>query len=129
MLVNGKHTKTVWFENGVIKLVNQPLLPHSFEITHLKTYQQVADAIKTMVVRGAPAIGAAAAYGMALAHLAGEDLDRAAKALRQTRPTAQDLFYAVDTVLSAANAHPSFRTAHFQPCLTDKVCRQGAVAF
>ena len=104
MLVNGKHTKTVWFEDGVIKLVNQPLLPHSFEIVHLKTYLQVADAIKTMVVRGAPAIGATAAYGMALAHLAGEDLDRAAEALRQTRPTAQDLFYAVDTVLNAANA-------------------------
>lgn len=104
MLVDGKHRKTVWFESGVLKMVNQPLLPHSFEIVELRSYREAANAIKTMVVRGAPAIGATAAYAMALAQLAGEDLQIAAQVIKKTRPTAQDLFYATDKVLQAAEA-------------------------
>ena len=99
MLVKGSHRRTVWFENGSLQMVNQPLLPHSFEIVAFTDYREVAEAIRTMVVRGAPAIGATAAYGMALAQQNGEDLDEAAKVLKGTRPTAQDLFYGVDTVM------------------------------
>jgi S-methyl-5-thioribose-1-phosphate isomerase len=100
MIVEGSHYKTVWFEDDALKLVNQPLLPHSFEVLSINDYREAAEAIKTMVVRGAPAIGATAAYGMALAERQGVDLADAASVLTKTRPTAQDLFYAVKRVQS-----------------------------
>ncbi len=99
MLVDGRHYKTVTFEDGRVVLVNQPLLPHRFETVSFTDYREVARAIRTMVVRGAPAIGAAAAYGMALAEIEGADLLEAAALLKSSRPTAQDLFYAVNMVL------------------------------
>ncbi len=102
MMVQGIHRKTVWFEDGKLIMINQPLLPHRFETVEYTDYQEAALAIKTMVVRGAPAIGATAAYAMALAEQQGADLEEAAAVLKKTRPTAQDLFYAVDRVLSAA---------------------------
>ncbi len=102
MRIRGKHYKTVWFENDVLCLINQPLLPHRFEIARYTDYREVATAIRTMVVRGAPAIGAAGAFGMALAARQGVDLDEAARALGDTRPTAQDLFYGIETVRGAA---------------------------
>lgn len=98
MIVGGTHYKTVWFEDDSLRLVNQPLLPHDFEILSITDYREAARAIKTMVVRGAPAIGATAAYGMALASIEGVDLAEAAEVLTKTRPTAQDLFYAVKRV-------------------------------
>lgn len=98
MIVGGVHCKTVGFDDGALKLVNQPLLPHDFQILSITDYLEAAKAIKTMVVRGAPAIGATAAYGMALAERQGVDLDEAAGVLTKTRPTAQDLFYAVKRV-------------------------------
>jgi methylthioribose-1-phosphate isomerase len=101
MIVQGVHRKTVWFEDDRLIMINQPLLPHRFETIEYTDYRQAAVAIKTMVVRGAPAIGATAAYAMALAELQGADLDEAAILLKQTRPTAQDLFFAVDSILSA----------------------------
>ena len=104
MNVDGVHQKTVRFEDGVLKLVNQPLLPAAFEILSITDYLEAAKAIKTMVVRGAPAIGATAAYGMALAAGSGADLAEAAEVIKKTRPTAQDLFYAVDRVLRAVEA-------------------------
>ena len=99
MLVNGKHYRTVWFEKDKIKMINQLVLPHKFEITELKNVSDVALAITSMVVRGAPAIGATVAYGMALAVLKGENPEKAAEILRGTRPTAQDLFRGIDYVL------------------------------
>lgn len=98
MIVDGSHYKTVWFENGRLKLVNQPLLPHRFEIISIADYREAARAIKTMVVRGAPAIGATAAYAMALAAAQDVSPDEAATVLAGTRPTAQDLFYAIKKV-------------------------------
>ena len=67
MKVNGQHYRTVWLEGKTVRMINQPLLPHSFEITDLPTYQDTARAIKDMVVRGAGAIGATAGFGMAQA--------------------------------------------------------------
>jgi len=66
MLVNGKHYRTVWFENGTVKLIDQTKLPFSFEIHECKNCKEVTDAIKNMVVRGAGAIGSAAGFGMAI---------------------------------------------------------------
>jgi translation initiation factor eIF-2B subunit alpha/methylthioribose-1-phosphate isomerase len=102
MLVNGKHYKTVWFEKNKVKMINQLLIPDKFEIVTLKSVEDVANAIKDMIVRGAPAIGASAAYGIALAALKGKDLDHASDILRDTRPTAQDLFRGIDHVLDRA---------------------------
>ncbi len=87
-----KEFKSVWMEKTTVKLIDQPKLPHEFRIFECRTYRDTADAIKTMVVRGAPAIGATACYGMAQAALAGEDLKKAEKVLSSTRPTAHDLF-------------------------------------
>ncbi len=101
MRVNGIHRKTVWYKDGALKLVNQPLLPATFEVLSITDYLEAAAAIRTMVVRGAPAIGATAAYTMALAATAGVDMQKAAGVVKKTRPTAQDLFYAVDRVLAA----------------------------
>jgi len=104
MLVKGVHRKTVEFENGTLTLVNQPLLPHRFETVSYTDYREVVTAIKTMVVRGAPAIGAAAAFAMALAEANGDNLDVASAALKSARPTAQDLFAAVDSVAAAVRS-------------------------
>jgi translation initiation factor eIF-2B subunit alpha/methylthioribose-1-phosphate isomerase len=101
MLVNGKAYRTVWFEKDRVRMINQLLLPHKFGIVDLKGVKDVADAIRNMVIRGAPAIGAAGAYGVALAALKGEDVQKAADMLRSTRPTANDLFYGIDYVLDA----------------------------
>jgi methylthioribose-1-phosphate isomerase len=99
MLVNGKPYRTVWFEKNKIRMINQLLLPHKFEIASLGSVEEVAKAIKTMVVRGAPALGATGAYGMALAVLRGNKPEQAAENLRNTRPTAQDLFRGIDYVI------------------------------
>lgn len=92
--------RAVWMEGSVVRAIDQRVLPGRFKTVAIRTYQEMAAAISDMTVRGAPTIGAAAAYGMALAWAAGEDLDRAAAAIKATRPTAHDLFYAVDLMLS-----------------------------
>jgi translation initiation factor eIF-2B subunit alpha/methylthioribose-1-phosphate isomerase len=91
----------VWFEDGVIKLMDQRILPNKFEIFQAKNYEDVAFCIREMVIRGAPAIGAMAAYGMAQAAIQNKDMASVSKALIKTRPTAYDLFYAVDYMNSA----------------------------
>ncbi len=94
-------------ENHIVKMINQPLIPHSFEIYDSDTYEKTANAIKTMIIRGAGAIGGAAGYGMAQGVLQArpdhfqEDIEKAANLLRNSRPTAQNLFYAVDKVLNS----------------------------
>jgi methylthioribose-1-phosphate isomerase len=87
--------RAVWFEGGKVRMIDQRVLPHRFEVVDLGTVAQVAGSIRDMTVRGAPAIGATAAYGMALAALSHFNLDRAAALLKSTRPTAHDLFFAV----------------------------------
>ncbi len=93
--------EAVWFEDGMVHMVDQRLLPHNLEVLEMDDHLQVADAIREMAVRGAPAIGATAAYGMALASLNGANLDEAAMDLKSTRPTAFDLFHAVDWMIEA----------------------------
>ncbi len=94
--------RTVWMEDGIVKLIDQRLLPGKFEIFQAEDYEDVGYAIREMVVRGAPAIGATAAYGMAQAHLQGRGLKEVAQFLRSTRPTGHDLFYATEMMLKAA---------------------------
>ncbi len=107
MLVNGTHYKTIWMEGSTVKMIDQLALPHSFGICDCKDHESTAQAIRTMLVRGAGAIGAAGGFGMAQAALEAPDagfadyVDRAAALLKATRPTAQNLFYAVDRVHAA----------------------------
>ncbi|MCD6503346.1 MAG: S-methyl-5-thioribose-1-phosphate isomerase [Thermoplasmata archaeon] len=101
VIIGGKpvEMRSVWAEDGIIKLIDQRRLPRELVIFEAKTLEDVAFAIKEMVVRGAPAIGITAAYGMALAHAQGIDPEHAASVLRNTRPTAHDLFFAIDYML------------------------------
>jgi methylthioribose-1-phosphate isomerase len=85
----------------VLSLLDQRLLPREETWVECNTASDVAEAIRTMIVRGAPAIGVAAAYGMALAKLQGEDLQQAATVLKASRPTAVNLAWAVDRMLRA----------------------------
>lgn len=80
----------------VFWLLDQRKLPLEEIWVPVRTAKEMAEAIRAMVVRGAPAIGVSAAYGMVLAHLSGEDLEGADRLLRQSRPTAVNLFYALD---------------------------------
>ncbi|AEB11837.1 Methylthioribose-1-phosphate isomerase [Marinithermus hydrothermalis DSM 14884] len=82
-------------------LLDQRKLPFEEVWVPVKTAREAAEAIRAMVVRGAPAIGVTAAYGMVLAHLAGEALAEADARLRESRPTAVNLFYALDRMRPA----------------------------
>jgi len=95
-VVEEKHIKSVWFEEGRVKMIDQRKIPEKLEIFEAKNYKEVAFSIKEMVVRGAPAIGAVAAYGMAQAKIQNEDIDVVSRTLKSTRPTAHDLFFAVN---------------------------------
>src|SRR3954471_17664831 len=91
-------------EEDAVVLLDQRLLPLEEVDVRCTTAAEVADAIRTMVVRGAPAIGGAAAYGYALAAAHGEDLAEADRTLRGSRPTAVNLMWALDQM----SADPSY---------------------
>ena len=114
-----EETRTVYWEDGKVAMIDQRILPHEFKINVYSTYEEVADAIQTMVVRGAPAIGAAAGFGMALAaHQSTAttaadlraDLAQASKVLAASRPTAVNLFWGIKRMEKAA-ADPALDTA------------------
>ena len=90
---------SLWYEDNIINLIDQRLLPSKFEIYTAKHYHDVAFVINDMLVRGAPAIGATAAYGIAQAAVQKQNLKEVAEFLKSTRPTAFDLFYAVDHMI------------------------------
>ncbi len=103
MKVDGKHFRTIWpaAGGGAVEVIDQTKLPHHFEIHRLTTLDAAAHAIRTMIVRGAPLIGATAAYGMALgmdADASDAGLARAYDTLVVTRPTAINLRWALDRV-------------------------------
>ena len=99
----------ICWRDGVLELLDQRLLPAEETRLRCTRPEDVADAIRSLAVRGAPAIGIAAAYGMALAQARGDDLAAAARLLGDTRPTAVNLRWALDRVLAAddvlAEAH------------------------
>jgi methylthioribose-1-phosphate isomerase len=102
MIVEGKEYRTIWFENNVVKIIDQTKLPHKFIIKDLKTVKDAINAIKTMEVRGAPLIGATAAYGLVLAIIENNDqsfLKKSAEDLINSRPTAINLKWAVDRMM------------------------------
>lgn len=102
--------RSVEWRDGVVRLIDQNVLPWELRYVECRSPEEVAKAIKDMTVRGAPAIGVAAAMGVALAayHSNAKDLDgllrdveEAARALSKARPTARNLFWAVERITSA----------------------------
>ena len=102
MKIEGKSYKTIWFENNLVKIIDQTKLPHQFIIKDLKTVKDAINAIKTMEVRGAPLIGATAAYGLVLSIIEKNDLSflkKSSEDLISARPTAINLKWAVDRMI------------------------------
>ncbi|MDB4119232.1 S-methyl-5-thioribose-1-phosphate isomerase [Candidatus Pelagibacter sp.] len=102
MRIEGKEYRTIWYDDDVVKIINQTKLPHQFIIKNLKTVKDAINAIKIMEVRGAPLIGGTAAYGIALAVKENNDpefIKKSAEELIQSRPTAINLKWAVDRMM------------------------------
>ena len=111
MKVDGKNTRSIWLEpdGWSVGAIDQSLLPHRFATIRLTTLDDAARAIATMQVRGAPLIGATAAYGVCLALRADasdEALERAFATLMATRPTAINLKWALEEMVAAVRNRP-----------------------
>ncbi len=99
MKIKGKEYRTIWYEDKGVKIIDQTKLPHNFVIKELKTVKDAINAIKEMEVRGAPLIGATAAYGIVLAIQESNDpefIKKSSDELIQSRPTAINLKWGVD---------------------------------
>ena len=114
--------RAVWFEDGKVRMIDQRELPHKLVFVDFENYPDVAEAIRNMTTRGAPSIGATAAYAMCLAALKGKDLVKAAKDIKAARPTAYDLFYAVDymTQQLSSGADPVKAADAYAQMMVDK---------
>lgn len=130
--INGgqRDYRTVWMEDSMVYMIDQPKLPHKFEIYRSGNYRETASAIKDMVVRGAPAIGATAAYGMAQAALEfkGSDfleflrhMENARKIIGGARPTAYDLFHSIDYMMG--RMRPATSVVEARELLEKASCR------
>jgi methylthioribose-1-phosphate isomerase len=92
---------TIEWRDGVVRLIDQRRLPEELVLLDCRTVDDLCHAIRTLAVRGAPALGAAGAMGIALASVTGEPLEEAARRLKATRPTAVNLAWGVDHALAA----------------------------
>ena len=92
-----------WLPQGKVRFLDQTLLPNEERWVEIDDYRLIAEAIRRLQVRGAPLIGIAGAYGLALAAAAGDDVEAAAAELRSTRPTAVNLSWALDRCLHAVD--------------------------
>ncbi|MEY2614526.1 MAG: methylthioribose-phosphate isomerase, partial [Verrucomicrobiota bacterium] len=115
MRIEGKHYRTIWSDGELVFVIDQTKLPHEFKVVEWLKVEDAAQGIATMVVRGAPLIGAAAAYGMALAMKANpsdQALERGYDLLVRSRPTAVNLRWALDRMSGVLqNLAPSERAA------------------
>jgi len=107
MKVQGQEYRTVWMEGSSVFMIEQNLLPFEFKIFESCSYKDTCHAIKTMIVRGAGAIGAAAGFALAQAFLQANHekdpdfLNKAKLEIEATRPTAKNLFFATNRVFEA----------------------------
>ena len=102
MKIQNKEYRTIWYEDNVVKIIDQTKLPHQFIIKDLTTVKDAINAIKIMEVRGAPLIGGTAAYGVVLAVKENnnyEFIKKSSEELIQSRPTAINLKWAVDRMM------------------------------
>ena len=103
MRIQGKEYRTIWYEEKIVKIIDQTKLPHQFIIKDLNSVKDAINAIKVMEVRGAPLIGGTAAYGIVLAiqeSTEKEFINKSVEELIQSRPTAINLKWAVDRMMN-----------------------------
>ena len=112
--------KTLEWEDNKLKLIDQTKLPDELTYVWCEDYQDVIVAIRDMIVRGAPAIGVTAGFGMALADIEGVDLDKAAREIKAARPTAVNLFWAVDRVLNSEDPLKEALTMYDEDMATNR---------
>jgi methylthioribose-1-phosphate isomerase len=129
MKIDGKPTRTIWLEadGESVGIIDQTQLPHRFVVAKLSTVEDAARAIKSMQVRGAPLIGATAAYGLwlALRHDASDEaLERAYAALLGTRPTAINLKWALDEMVAAVRNRPRAERAAAALTRAGEICEE-----
>ncbi|MEO6021812.1 MAG: S-methyl-5-thioribose-1-phosphate isomerase [Burkholderiales bacterium] len=127
MNVGGKPYRSIWLnaDGARVEVIDQTLLPHRFATVQLHDYSGAANAIKTMIVRGAPLIGATAAYGMALAMSADAGdkmLEEAHECLLLTRPTAVNLRWALDEMLMTLKPLPPTQRAQAAYVRAAEIC-------
>jgi len=121
--------RAVWLENGRVRMIDQRALPFHLTLLDCPDVESVAAAIESMAVRGAPAIGIAAAYGLGLAKTGAAGLEAAAERLRRTRPTGRDLFHALETVAQqiSAGSDPGAAAEAYARDIEDRCRRIGVV--
>ena len=127
MKIANKEYCTIWFENNIVKIIDQTKLPHQFVIKDLKKVDDVFNAIKTMEVRGAPLIGATAAYGLVLAILENNDqsfLSKSAENLINSRPTAINLKWAVDRMMNKLSGVNSEKILEIAKNEAKEICEE-----
>lgn len=129
MRINGEHRRTIWpaEDRRSVRILDQTRLPFELEIVELRTLEDAARAIETMQVRGAPLIGATAAYGMALALLADiteEGIERAYARLIRTRPTAVNLRWALDRMRACLLNQPYERRVELAFAEAARICAE-----
>ncbi len=127
MKIEGKDYKTIWFENDCVKIIDQTKLPHKFIIKDLKTVKDAINSIKLMEVRGAPLIGATAAYGIVLAILESNDqtfLKKSAEGLINSRPTAINLKWAIDRMMKKLSGINSDKILEIALSEAKKICEE-----
>jgi methylthioribose-1-phosphate isomerase len=124
--------RSIEWQDGIVKMIDQRLLPGQFQVNAYTNYHDIASAIQTMVIRGAPAIGAAAGFGLALAARQSaaqdrlsilRDLEDAAQTLRASRPTAVNLFWAINRMLRRANDDSLLHPDHVRAAMLDEAQR------
>ena len=127
MKIDGKATRTIWVagDGRTVEVIDQTKLPFEFEVLQLRNLEDAAVAIERMVVRGAPLIGAAASYGVALAmseDSSDNNLAAACARLARTRPTAVNLRWALDNMRAHLNGCPQAERKEASYALAAQVC-------
>ncbi len=131
MNIDGTPYRTIWLgaDGTSVEIIDQTKLPFALEIVSLKTHEDAAQAISSMQVRGAPLIGATAAYGVALAmgaDASDDALDRACELLAATRPTAINLRWALAEMKKAVQDQPRGSRAALAYARAAEICNEGA---
>ena len=131
MKVDGKPYRTIWLgaDGTTVQAIDQTLLPHQFVIRDLRTLEDAERAIRTMIVRGAPLIGAAAGYGMALAMATDPSdamLARAYTVLMESRPTAVNLRWALDDLRALLGPLPAAKRREAAYRRAGEICDEDA---
>ena len=129
MKVDGRHFRSIWLEpdGWSVGAIDQRRLPHEFVVARIESVEAAAEAIRAMLVRGAPLIGATAAYGIALAMRADPSdaaLDQACRMLIATRPTAVNLKWALDEMQRAVRPLPPAARAAAAYARADEIAEQ-----